>query len=43
MRAGDKSLLVPGAGVFVAAVRTADGSLSAWRVLVGKDGLMPPM
>jgi Domain of unknown function (DUF5666) len=40
---GDKSLLVPGAGVFVPAARAADGSLSAGRVLVGKDGLMPPM
>ena len=40
---GDKSLLVPGAGVFVPAVRAADGTLSAGRVLVGKDGLMPPM
>jgi hypothetical protein len=40
---GDKSLLVAGAGVFVPATRAADGSLSAGRVLVGKDGLMPPM
>jgi hypothetical protein len=40
---GDKSLLVPGAGVFVPAVKAADGTLSAGRVLVGKDGLMPPM
>jgi hypothetical protein len=40
---GDKSLLVPGAGVFVPASRAADGTLSAGRVLVGKDGLMPPM
>jgi hypothetical protein len=40
---GDKSLLVPGAGVFVPASRAADGALSAGRVLVGKDGLMPPM
>ena len=40
---GDKRLLVPGAGVFVPASRAADGALSAGRVLVGKDGLMPPM
>jgi hypothetical protein len=40
---GDKSLLVPGAGVFVPASRAADGALSAGRVLVGKNGLMPPM
>jgi hypothetical protein len=40
---GDKSLLVPGAGVFVPASRAADGAISAGRVLVGKNGLMPPM
>ena len=40
---GDKKMLVPGAGVFVPASRAADGALSAGRVLVGKDGLMPPM
>jgi hypothetical protein len=40
---GDKRLLVPGAGVFVPASRAADGALSAGRVLVGTDGLMPPM
>jgi hypothetical protein len=40
---GDKSLLVPGAGVFVPASKAADGALSAGRVLVGKDGVMPPM
>ena len=40
---GDKSLLAPGAAVFVPATRAADGTLSAARVLVGKDGLVPPM
>jgi Domain of unknown function (DUF5666) len=40
---GDKVLLAPGAAVFVPAQRAADGSLSAGRVLVGKDGLVPPM
>jgi Domain of unknown function (DUF5666) len=40
---GDKALLAPGAAVFVPAQRAADGTLSAGRVLVGKDGLVPPM
>jgi len=40
---GDKSLLVPGALVFVGAQRAADGSLSAARVNVGKNGFKPPM
>lgn len=40
---GDKALLAPGAAVFVPAMRAPDGTLSAGRVLVGKDGLVPPM
>jgi hypothetical protein len=40
---GDKSLLVAGAHVVLSATRQADGSLSADRVTVGKDGLVPPM
>ena len=40
---GDKTLLVPGAVVFVPAQIAADGSMSAGRVLVGKDGTKPPM
>jgi hypothetical protein len=40
---GDRALLAPGAAVFVPATRAADGALSAMRVLVGKDGLVPPM
>jgi hypothetical protein len=40
---GDKALLAPGAAVFVPATKAADGALSAMRVLVGKDGLVPPM
>jgi hypothetical protein len=32
-----------GAAVFVPAQRAADGALSAARVLVGKDGVVPPM
>jgi hypothetical protein len=39
---GDKSLLVRGAGVFVP-VSQADGAFTAGRVLVGRNGLMPPM
>jgi hypothetical protein len=39
----DRSLLVPGAQVIVAARAGVDGSLSAARVLVGKDGITPPM
>jgi hypothetical protein len=35
--------LVPGAKVIVNATRQPDGSLQANRVLVGKDGLEPPM
>jgi uncharacterized protein Veg len=40
---GDRTLLVPGAAVFVPAQVAADGSMSAGRVLVGKDGTKPPM
>jgi hypothetical protein len=40
---GDKSLLAPGVAVFVPVARAEDGSLSAGRVLAGKDGLVPPM
>ena len=40
---GEKTLLVPGAHVFVPTMKQADGSLMASRVLVGKDGLTPPM
>ena len=39
---GDKSLLVPGATVFVVASVAADGTLSAPRVAVSKDGAKPP-
>jgi hypothetical protein len=39
----DKSALVPGAKVMVATQMSADGSMSAARVLVGKDGITPPM
>ena len=36
-------MLVPGAKVFIGAQAAADGTLSAARVAVGKDGLTPPM
>ena len=42
--AADAAALKPGAHVFIArATREADGSLSALRVAVGLDGLVPPM
>jgi hypothetical protein len=34
--------LRPGAAVFVNATRTADGALVATRVVVEKDGVVPP-
>jgi hypothetical protein len=40
---GDKTLLHPGAHVFIPAQQQADGTVTAARVLVGKDGLVPPM
>jgi len=39
---GDKSLLVPGATVFVGAQVEADGKITAGRVAVSKDGVKPP-
>lgn len=39
----DRSSLVPGAHVVIATQMSADGSMSAARVLVGKDGIKPPM
>ena len=40
---GDKTLLKPGAFVFIGSQQAADGSFSAGRVAVGKDGFKPPM
>jgi len=40
---GEKAMLQPGAHVFIPAEQQADGSVTAARVLVGKDGLVPPM
>jgi len=41
--AADAKALVPGAHVYVIVQRAADGALSAARVNVGKNGLVPPM
>ena len=40
---GDTSLLVPGAAVFIIAPKKDDGSITAARVTVEKDGVKPPM
>jgi len=40
---GDKADAKVGAKVFLGATKGADGSLTAPRLLVGKDGLTPPM
>ena len=40
---GSPAMLVPGAAVFVGAQKAADGKLTAARINVGKDGLVPPM
>ena len=40
---GERSMVVPGAHVIVTAARQSDGTLTAGRVAVGKDGLVPPM
>ncbi len=39
---GDASMLVPGAHVVVTAVKGADGTLTADRITVGRNGLVPP-
>jgi hypothetical protein len=39
----DKAMLQPGAHVFIPAQQHPDGSVTAARVLVGKEGLVPPM
>jgi hypothetical protein len=43
MSPADKSLLVKGAAVFIPATQAPGGRFNAGRVLVGKDGLVPPM
>ena len=40
---GDASMLKPGASVFIVARKSPDGALTAPRVAVGKDGLVPPL
>ena len=40
---GDKSLLKTGARIFSVVQQTGDGTLTAQRILVGKDGISPPM
>jgi len=40
---GDRSMLKPGAHLILTANVRPDGSLTASRVSVGKDGLVPPM
>ena len=40
---GDKAMLVPGAHILVTAAKQPDGTLTAARVAVGKNGLVPPM
>jgi len=40
---GDPSMLVPGAHVVVSGTRQNDGSLLAERIMVGKDGFIPPI
>jgi len=41
--AGERSLLVPGAHILLTAAKQPDGTLTATRVTVGKNGLVPPM
>ena len=40
---GAKSLLVPGAGVFIGAMKTPDGGFITNRVVTGANGVTPPM
>lgn len=40
---GDKSLLKPGAAVFVIALKKADGTVTSARLYAEKDGIKPPM
>jgi len=43
MSRGDKSLIKPGARVFAGAQKGADGNYVAVFVIVGKDGIVPPL
>jgi hypothetical protein len=39
---GDRAMLTPGAHVLVVPTKAADGTLSANRITVGKNGIVPP-
>jgi hypothetical protein len=39
----DRSLLKAGTGVYIPAVQSEDGTLTATRITVGVGGIMPPM
>ena len=43
MSLGDKSLITPGARVFIGARKGSDGKYVAAFVFVGKDGIVPPL
>jgi hypothetical protein len=43
LAAGSRALLVPGAHITVFAAKAADGTLAARFVLVGLNGLVPPV
>jgi hypothetical protein len=40
---GERALLVPGAHIILTAAKQPDGTFTATRVTVGKNGLVPPM
>jgi hypothetical protein len=40
---GERTLVAPGAGILVSAVKQPDGTMTASRVVVGKNGVNPPM
>ena len=40
---GERSLLKPGTGVYIPAVRAEDGTITATRITAGVGGVMPPM
>jgi hypothetical protein len=43
VEAGDKAMLVPGAHVVVSGTTQGDGSLLVERIMVGKNGFVPPL
>ena len=40
---GDKSLIKPGAHVFAGAQKDSDGNYDAVFIMVGEDGIVPPL